>query len=43
MFVKDDTVHTSDTLKAVDQMESLLKRGDQNVDQVPLNKERVNQ
>jgi integrase len=43
MFLRYDTVDSSDTRKAVDQMEGFLKSVDQNVDQVPLNIKRVNQ
>ena len=43
MFLRYDTVDSSDTRKAVEQMEGFLKSVDQNVDQVPLNKEGVNQ
>lgn len=42
MFLRYDTVDSLDTHKAVDQMEGFLKSVDQNVDQTPLNKERVN-
>jgi hypothetical protein len=37
MFLRYDTVDSSDIRKAVEQMEGFLKSVDQNVDQVPLN------
>jgi len=42
MFLRYDTVDEADKRKAVDQMEGFLKSVDQNVDQAPLNKKRVN-
>jgi integrase len=42
MFLRYDTVDAEDTRKAVDQMEGSLKSVDQNVDQAPENRKRVN-
>jgi len=41
MFLRYDSVDTEDTQRAVTQMEGFLESVDQNVDQAPLNKERV--
>jgi hypothetical protein len=42
MFLRYDSVDAEDTNKAIEQMEGFLESVDQNVDQVPLNEERVN-